>query len=85
MLCGVPTPTKYVWCPPIPCNSVPLRHLALSWILSKVENVASSSLQDEATNWLLFTELLGPSLIINLAQLVPPSVARPAELVIFIF
>ena len=28
-----------------------------------------------------FTELLGPSLIINLAQLVSPSVALPAELV----
>ena len=30
-----------------------------------------------------FTELLGPSLIINLSQLVSPSVALPAELVIF--
>ena len=29
-----------------------------------------------------FTELLGPSLIINLAQLVSPSVALPAELVL---
>ena len=28
-----------------------------------------------------FAELLGPSLIINLAQLVSPSVALPAELV----
>ena len=28
-----------------------------------------------------FSELLGPSLIINLAQLVSPSVALPAELV----
>ena len=28
-----------------------------------------------------FTELLGPSMIINLAQLVSPSVALPAELV----
>ena len=28
-----------------------------------------------------FTELLGPSLIFNLAQLVSPSVALPAELV----
>ena len=28
-----------------------------------------------------FTELLGPSLIINLTQLVSPSVALPAELV----
>ena len=28
-----------------------------------------------------FRELLGPSLIINLAQLVSPSVALPAELV----
>ena len=31
----------FVWCPP------PLPHLDLSWILSKLENVASSSLQDE--------------------------------------
>ena len=30
-----------------------------------------------------FTELLGPSLIINLAQLVSPSVALPAELVLY--
>ena len=29
-----------------------------------------------------FSELLGPSLIINLAQLVSPSVALPAELVL---
>ena len=119
MLCGVPTPTKYVRCPPLPvyaffqccavspphlfhssrryvrcpplplqiflcgvpppCNSVPLPHLALSWILSKVENLASSRLQDEATDWLFFTELLGPSLIINPAQLVSPSVAIPAD------
>ena len=62
-----------------------LPHLVLSWILSKVENLASSSLQDEATDWLFFTELLGPSLIINLAQLVSPSVALPAELVFFYF
>ena len=60
------------------CNSVP--HLALSWILSKVENLASSSLQDEATDC-FFSELHGPSLIINLAQLVSPSVALPAELI----
>ena len=33
----------------------------------------------------VFTELLGPSLIINLAQLVSPSVALPAELVFFFF
>ena len=31
-----------------------------------------------------FSELLGPSLIINLAQLVSPSVALPAELVFMI-
>ena len=66
---------------PVQLSSVPLPHLALSWILSKVENLASSSLQDEATDWLFFTELLGPSLIINLAQLVSPSVALPAKLV----
>ena len=30
---------------------------------------------------LFFSELLGPSLIINLAKLVSPSVALPAELV----
>ena len=121
MLCGVPTPTKYVRCPPLPvyaffqccavspphlfhssrryvrcpplpvqiflcgvpppCNSVPLPHLALSWILSKVENLTSSSLPDEATDC-FFT---WPSLIINLAQLVSPSVALPTELVLHIF
>ena len=32
-MCGVP-----------PCNSVPLPHLALSWIPSKVKNLTSSSL-----------------------------------------
>ena len=60
---------------------MPLPHLALSWILSKVENLANSSLQDDATNC-FFSELLGPSLIINLAQLVSLSVALPAELVV---
>ena len=102
MLCGVPTPTKYVRCPPLPvyaffqccavspphlfhssrryvqcppfqykfffavsppCNSVPLPHLALSSILSKVENLASSSLQDGASDWVFHSKLLGPSLI----------------------
>ena len=33
----------------------------------------------------IFSELQGPSLIINLAQLVSPSVALPAELVLFYF
>ena len=61
---------------------MPLPHFALSWILSKLENLESSSLQDEATDWLFFSELQGPSLIINLAQLASPSVALPAELVI---
>ena len=32
-----------------------------------------------------FTELLGPSMIINLAQLVSSSVALPAELVMTFF
>ena len=44
--------------------SPPCPHLALSWILSEVENLASFVL-----------------IIINLAQLVCPSVALPAELV----
>ena len=61
---------------------MPLPHFALSWILSKVENLASSSLQDEAIDWLFFSELQDPSLIINLTQLVSPSVALPAELVL---
>ena len=60
---------------------MPLPHLALSWILSKVENLSSSSLKDEATDY-DFSVLLGPSLIINLAQLVSPSVTLPAELVL---
>merc|ERR1711875_66629 len=84
-MCGVP-PFHYKFFCAVspPCNSVPLPHLTLSWILSKVKNLASSSLQDEAIDWLFFTELLGPSLIINLAQLVSPSVALPAELVVVI-
>ena len=81
-MCGVLSPSSStnisVRCPPPPqCNSVPLPHLALSWILSKVENLTSSSLPDEATDR-FFT---WPSLIINLAQLVSPSVALPAHLV----
>ena len=60
-LCGVPTPfvpliKKVCAVSSLPvqffqCNSVPLPHLALSWILSKVENLESSSLQDEATDY----------------------------------
>ena len=81
-MCGVP-PFEYKFFCAVspPCNSVPLAHLALSWILSKVKNLARSSLQDEAIDWLFFTELLGPSLIIISAQLVSPRVALPAELV----
>ena len=47
---------------------------------NKVENLGSSSLQDEATDYFLVC-YLAYSLIINLAQLVSPSVALPAELV----
>ena len=47
----------------------------LSWILSKVENLPSSSLQDEVTDSFFSVLILGPSLIINLS----PSVALPAE------
>ena len=50
-------------------NSVPLPHWALFWILSKGENLANSSLQDEATDCFVCV-LLGPRWIINLAQLV---------------
>ena len=32
------------------CNHMPLSHSALSWVLSKVENLANSSLQYEATD-----------------------------------
>ena len=48
-MCGVP-PFQYKFFCAVspPCNSVPLPHLTLSWILSKVENLESSSLQDEA-------------------------------------
>ena len=52
-MCGVPpsSSTNISGRCPLPpqCNSVPLPHLALSWILIKVENLSSSSLQDEAT------------------------------------
>ena len=79
-LCGVPTPfvplIKNVCAVSPPCNSVPLPHFALSWILSKVENLARWS-----HRLVFFSVLLGPSLNINLAQLVSPSVAIPAELV----
>ena len=71
----------YVRCPP--CNSGPLPHFGLSWILSKLENLESSILQDEATDWLFFSEFLCPTLIINLAQLIYPGVALLAELVSF--
>ena len=49
--------TKYVRCPPLPVYIFSVRcppqcsfffTLALSWILSKIENLASSSLQDKA-------------------------------------
>ena len=63
------------------CNSVHLSLLEMSWILNKVENLASSSLRNEATDY-FFSVLLGYSLIINLAQLASPSVALPAELVL---
>ena len=63
MLCGVPTlfpsSIRDVRCPPLPvyvfsvrCPPPLLQHLALSWILSKVQNLASSSLQDEAIDCL---------------------------------
>ena len=56
--------------PPSPIEFSALLHLALSWILSKVvENLASSSL----------------SLVVSLAQLVSPSVALLAKLVILIY
>ena len=58
-MCSVPTPTKYVRCPHPPSiwfsqNTIVtlskkyVNTLALSWILSKIVNLASSSLQDEA-------------------------------------
>ena len=71
--------TKHLLCVVSPL--LPLPHLALPWILSKVENLASSSLQDEAKDWLFFTELLCPTLIINLAHLISLSVALLAELI----
>ena len=78
-MCGIP-PFQYTLF--LCCFPTSLPHLVLSWIPSKVENLESSSLQDEATDCFFFSELQGPSLIINLAQLVSPSVALPAELVI---
>ena len=63
-ICSTHLEGTYVRCPPLsvqiflcgvppPCNSMSLPHLALSWILSKEENLASSNLQDEATDWLI--------------------------------
>ena len=87
MLCGVPTPcvtlvNKVCAVSPLPVyffsSSVSWLHLAMYWILSKVEYLSSFSLQDEVTDW-LFCVLLGPSWIINLAQLVSLSVVLPAE------
>ena len=70
MLCGVPTPfvplIKNVCAVSPPCNSVPLPHLALSWILSKVENLASSNLSDEATD--CFCHTRAPSWILSYAE-----------------
>ena len=56
-MCGAPLFQYKYFCavsPPYE-NSVPLPHLALSCILSKVENLSSSSLQDEATD--IFTPI----------------------------
>ena len=48
-MCGVHPPCIhfFVRCRPPPGLVLCLEHLALSWILSKIENLASSSLQDE--------------------------------------
>ena len=60
--CGVPPIQFKFFCgvSPPPWNSVHLPHLALSWILSNVENLASSSLQNEATDWLFLVSYLAP-------------------------
>ena len=55
-MCGVhPSQHMFLLCGVLPpCSSVHLPHLALSWILSEDENLASSNLQDEATDWLFW-------------------------------
>ena len=45
---SLPVYTFSVWCPPPKILFCALNTLALSWILSKIENLTSSSLQDEA-------------------------------------
>ena len=51
-ICAVsPPPGIHFFCavsPPSPIYFCALNDLALSWILSKIKNLASSSLQDEA-------------------------------------
>ena len=54
---------------------MPLPHLALSWVLCKVENPANSSLQDEATDCCFLCVTW------RQAQLVSLSVALLAKLV----
>ena len=64
-----PSLIRYVRFPPLSLYILSVRcpphlpDLALSWILSKVVNLASSSLQDEATDCFLFCVLLSPSWI----------------------
>ena len=65
-------------CPP-QCNHMPLPHSALSWVLSKVENLANSMLQEEATDC-CFLCVTWPH-----AQLVSSSLALLARLVLFIY
>ena len=49
-MCGVPTSryTLFLCCVPPPIYFCALNDLALPWILSQIENLSSSSLQDEA-------------------------------------
>ena len=53
----LPVHISSLWCLPH-CSSVPLPHLAMSWILSDVENLSSFSFQDEVADWCVFVRYL---------------------------
>ena len=95
MLCDVPTPIRYVRCPHLNkvcavsppssicfflCGVPPLCHtwLCLRFVAKlRIWQVPACKMKPQ----IVFYVLLSPNWIINLSQLVSPSVALPAELV----